>query len=71
MNLGLSLSIFGQTWEVLMDDFKFPKDIAITNDGYLFVTDTQGHRIQKFSTPLVQDSIIIEEEQTLQPETDS
>ena len=48
--------------------FKFPKDVAISNDGYLFITDTQGHRIQKFSTPLVQNSLIIEEEQTLQTE---
>ena len=65
---GIALSMFGQTGN---NDgyFKFPKDVAISNDGYLFVTDTQGHRIQKFSTPLVQDSIIIEEEQTLQLET--
>ena len=69
MNLGCHY-LFLDKWEVLNGDFKFPKDIAISNDGYLFVTDTQGHRIQKFSTPLVQDSIIIEEEQTLQPETD-
>ena len=48
--------------------FKFPKDVAISNDGYLFITDTQGHRIQKFSTPLVQNSLIIEEEQNLQTE---
>ena len=34
--------------------FQISKDVAISNDGYLFVTDTQGHRIQKFSTPLVQ-----------------
>ena len=65
---GIALSMFGQTGN---NDgyFKFPKDVAISNDGYLFVTDTQGHRIQKFSTPLVQDSIIIEEEQTLRLET--
>ena len=67
-DFGIAMSMFGQ----LGNDnghFKFPKDVAISNDGYLFVTDTQGHRIQKFSTPLVQDSIIIEEEQTLQQET--
>ena len=65
---GISLSMFGQMGNE-NGNFKFPKDIAISNDGYLFVTDTQGHRIQKFSTPLVQDSIIIEEEQTLELET--
>ncbi|MDC0142458.1 6-bladed beta-propeller, partial [Candidatus Nitrosopelagicus sp.] len=65
---GISLSMFGQMGNE-NGNFKFPKDIAISNDGYLFVTDTQGHRIQKFSTPLVQDSIIIEEEQTLPLET--
>ncbi|MDC0052579.1 HYR domain-containing protein, partial [Candidatus Nitrosopelagicus sp.] len=65
---GISLSMFGQMGND-NGNFKFPKDIAISNDGYLFVTDTQGHRIQKFSTPLVQDSIIIEEEQTLPLET--
>ena len=44
------------------------KDVAISNDGYLFITVTQGHRIQKFSTPLVENSLIIEEEQNLQTE---
>jgi len=64
---GTSLSIFGQMGN---DDghFKFPKDVAISNDGYLFVTDTQGHRVQKFSTPIVQNYVINNEEQTLQKE---
>ncbi|MED5275293.1 MAG: HYR domain-containing protein, partial [Thermoproteota archaeon] len=61
---GVALSMFGQMGND-NGHFKFPKDVAISNDGYLFVTDTQGHRIQKFSTPLVQSSIIIEEEQKL------
>jgi len=64
---GVSLSIFGQMGND-NGHFKFPKDVAISNDGYLFITDTQGHRIQKFSTPLVQNSLIIEEEQNLQTE---
>jgi len=42
--------------------FKLPKDAAISSDGYLFVTDSQGHRVQKFSTPVVNNSPIIEEE---------
>ncbi|MDC0159624.1 6-bladed beta-propeller, partial [Candidatus Nitrosopelagicus sp.] len=33
-------------------EFQYPQDVAISNDGYLFVTDTSGHRIQKFSTSL-------------------
>jgi len=64
---GVSLSIFGQMGND-NGHFKFPKDVAISNDGYLFITDTQGHRIQKFSTPLVENSLIIEEEQNLQTE---
>ena len=56
---GVSLSIFGQMGND-NGHFKFPKDVAISNDGYLFITDTQVHRIQKFSTPLVQNSLIIE-----------
>jgi large repetitive protein len=67
---GTVLAIFGQMGNE-NGNFKFPKDVAISNDGYLFVTDTQGHRIQKFSTPLVQNFIIIEEEQTLQSEINS
>ena len=64
---GTSLSIFGQMGN---EDghFKFPKDVAISNDGYLFVTDTQGHRVQKFSTPIVQNNVVNNEEQTLQKE---
>ena len=38
-------------------EFKLPKDVAVSNDGYLFVTDTQGHRIQKFTTPFVTNPI--------------
>ena len=42
--------------------FKFPKDVAISNDGYLFVTDTQGHRIQKFTTPLIKNQLLESDE---------
>jgi hypothetical protein len=48
---GIALSVFGQMG-INDAQFKFPKDVAISNNGYLFVTDTQGHRIQKFSTPV-------------------
>src|SRR3972149_2377046 len=33
--------------------FKMPKDIAIDSNGYLFVVDSNGHRIQKFGSPIV------------------
>ena len=68
---GIALSVFGQMG---IDDkqFKFPKDVAISNDGYLFVTDTQGHRIQKFSTsvskeysPIIKEEIIAEPKEQL------
>ena len=73
---GNYLSIFGQmgTGD---GQFKFPKDLAISEDGSLFVTDTQGHRIQKFSTPVsLQYSSMIKEElgtviQQVEPETQS
>ena len=31
--------------------FKMPKDIALDNNGNLFVVDSNGHRIQKFGSP--------------------
>ena len=36
-------------WEFMMANLNFHNDVAISKDGYLFVTDTEGHRIQKFS----------------------
>ncbi|MDC0199950.1 6-bladed beta-propeller, partial [Candidatus Nitrosopelagicus sp.] len=65
---GVPLSMFGQMG-TNDGNFKFPKDVAVSNDGYLFVTDTQGHRIQKFSTPIVHNSNITDEEQTIPAET--
>ncbi len=32
--------------------FKMPKDITLDNDGKLFVVDSNGHRIQKFGSPI-------------------
>ena len=49
-------------------EFKLPKDVAISNDGYLFVTDTQGHRIQIFTTPLVINPIEEKQELKIQSE---
>ena len=34
--------------------FKIPKDIALDNNGKLFVVDSSGHRIQKFGSPITQ-----------------
>lgn len=34
--------------------FKYPKDIALDKNGYLFVVDTNAHRIQKFGSPMTQ-----------------
>ncbi len=36
--------------------FKYPKDIALDKNGYLFVVDTNGHRIQKFGSPMIPSS---------------
>ena len=33
--------------------FKMPKDIALDKSGNLFVVDSNGHRIQKFGSPIV------------------
>jgi len=55
------LSIFGYMGNG-DGEFHLPKDVAISSDGYLFVTDTLGNRVQKFSTPIVKHSPIIEEE---------
>ena len=65
---GIPLSIFGQLG---IDDgqFKFPKDVAISKDGYLVVTDTQGHRIQKFSTLISKEyTLMIKEESIISDE---
>ena len=58
---GLPMSVFG-VMGVNDGNFKFPKDVTIDNDGFLYVTDTEAHRIQKFSTPIVAKSLITEEQ---------
>ena len=57
---GVPFSIFGQMGNS-NGEFKFPKDVGVSNDGYLFVTDTQGHRILKFSTPISKNFILLNE----------
>ncbi len=67
-DFGVPLSIFGQLGNA-EGHFKFPKDVAMSNDGYLYVTDTQGHRIQKFVTPSTQLPVV--DEQTVELELNS
>ena len=42
--------------------FKLPKDVAIDNNGFLYVVDSFAHQIQKFATPIVSEKLIIQEE---------
>ena len=58
---GLPMSVFG-VMGGNDGNFKFPKDVTVDNDGFLYVTDTEAHRIQKFSTPIVAKSLITEEQ---------
>ena len=68
---GMPLSVFGQMG-IYDGQFKFPKDVAISKDGYLFVTDTQGNRIQKFSTSISKEySLMIKDESVTQSEMKS
>ena len=43
-------------------NFKFPKDVTVDNDGFLYVTDTEAHRIQKFFTPVASKELIAHEQ---------
>ena len=68
---GIALSVFGQLG-INDGQFKFPKDVAISKDGYLFVTDTQGNRIQKFATPISKEySLMIKDESVMPSEIKS
>jgi large repetitive protein len=50
---GSTLSTWG-SMGIENGQFKMPKDIALDNNGHLFVVDSNAHRIQKFGSPLVQ-----------------
>jgi len=50
---GLAITTFG-SMGILSEQFKMPKDVALDPFGNLFVVDSNGHRIQKFATPLNQ-----------------
>ncbi|HET6517815.1 MAG TPA: HYR domain-containing protein [Nitrosopumilaceae archaeon] len=60
---GMTLTSFG-TMGTNPGQFKIAKDVALDKSGYLFVVDSNGHRIQKFGTPLV-----VEVEQTTESTT--
>lgn len=49
--------------------FKMPKDIALDQNGSLFVVDSNGHRIQKFGSPIT--STAVETTSTSQDESSS
>jgi len=62
---GFSSSIFGMFGSD-KGQFQLPMDVTVDNDGFLYVTDTLSHKIQKFSTPLVTEKLIIENEEIIQ-----
>ena len=62
---GFSSSIFGMFGSD-KGQFQLPMDVTVDNDGFLYVTDTLSHKIQKFSTPLVTEKLIIEKEEIIQ-----
>ena len=47
---GYTLSTWG-SMGIANGQFKMPKDIALDNNGFLYVVDENGHRIQKFGSP--------------------
>jgi len=51
---GTTLSVFGSTG-IQAGQFKIPKDVALDQYANLYVVDTNGHRIQKFGTPMTID----------------
>ena len=50
---GLAITTWGEGG-ISDGNFMSPTDIVMSDDGYLFVTDTNGNRIQKFASPHVQ-----------------
>ncbi len=65
---GSTLSTWG-SMGISNGQFKMPKDVTLDNKGYLFVVDSNGHRIQKFGSPLIQN--IVEPASTEEPSESS
>lgn len=67
---GTTLTSWG-SMGIANGQFKTPTDIALDKDGYLFVVDSNGHRIQKFGSPIVssidQTSSLTEKTTSVQP----
>ena len=63
---GLTLSVLGSTG-IQAGQFKIPKDVALDQYANLYVVDSNGHRIQKFGTPMTID----EPQPTPEPTTES
>ncbi|KAG2472047.1 MAG: HYR domain protein [Nitrosopumilales archaeon] len=61
---GTTLTTFG-SMGIEDGQFKFPMDVALDQNANLFVTDSNGHRIQKFDTPIIVDVPQSVEEETL------
>ena len=51
-NEGTTLTTWG-SMGTANGQFKSPKDIALDKNGYLYVVDSNGHRIQKFGSPII------------------
>ena len=51
-NEGTTLTTWG-SMGIANGQFKSPKDITLDKNGYLYVTDSNGHRIQKFGSPII------------------
>ncbi|MCH8975399.1 MAG: HYR domain-containing protein [Thaumarchaeota archaeon] len=67
---GLTLSVFGSTG-IQAGQFKIPKDVALDQYANLYVVDSNGHRIQKFGTPMTIDESQPTPEPTTEPTTES
>ena len=64
---GIAISVWG-SMGIQPEQFKFPKDIALDDDGDLFIVDSNGHRIQKFETQFANEE---DESELVSQETES
>lgn len=64
---GATVTLWG-TMGITAGQFKFPTDVDIGANGYLYVVDSNGHRIQKFGSPYVSEVPEPEPEPVAEPE---